>query len=76
MPDALTLASLTVSFVATLMVRFVAILIVSRFMRQHGITEEDVHKLSKPEIPEMCGAFFHLPPSKYSFGLCYWSLPS
>jgi UDP-N-acetylglucosamine--dolichyl-phosphate N-acetylglucosaminephosphotransferase len=55
MLDPLTFASLTISFVATLIATFAAIPIVAGFMRRHGITGKDVHKLSKPEIPEMCG---------------------
>ena len=53
--DASTLMSLTIAFAATLLATFVALPIVSRFMREHGITGKDIHKLSKPEIPEMCG---------------------
>ncbi|HUK51138.1 MAG TPA: hypothetical protein VLV18_08880 [Terriglobales bacterium] len=55
MLDSVTLASLTISFIATLVATFATIPIVARFMRRHGIVGKDVHKLSSPEIPEMCG---------------------
>jgi UDP-N-acetylglucosamine--dolichyl-phosphate N-acetylglucosaminephosphotransferase len=55
MPDNVTLEGLTISFVASLIFTFAAIRIVSGIMKRHGITGKDIHKLSKPEIPEMCG---------------------
>lgn len=29
--------------------------VVAKFMKRHGITGKDVHKIGGPEIPEMCG---------------------
>ena len=55
MPSDLTLVGVAISFAASLIVTFAALPIVSGFMRRHGITGKDIHKLSKPEIPEMCG---------------------
>jgi UDP-N-acetylglucosamine--dolichyl-phosphate N-acetylglucosaminephosphotransferase len=55
MADTVALAGLTISFAVSLIVTFAAMPIVSGIMRRHGITGKDVHKLSKPEIPEMCG---------------------
>ena len=55
MPDTLTLVGVIISFVASLIATFAAIPLVAGIMRRHGITGKDVHKLSKPEIPEMCG---------------------
>jgi UDP-N-acetylglucosamine--dolichyl-phosphate N-acetylglucosaminephosphotransferase len=55
MPDSVALANLGISFAVSFVVTFAAIPVVARIMRRLGITGEDVHKLSKPEIPEMCG---------------------
>ena len=42
-------------FLATLAVTFISIPLVAKFMKSHGITGRDVHKIGGPEIPEMCG---------------------
>jgi len=42
-------------FLATFAVTFLSIPFVAKFMKNHGITGKDVHKISGPEIPEMCG---------------------
>ena len=52
LPSAL---SLGITFVVTYAVTFIATPIVAKAMKQRGITGKDVHKLSKAEIPEMCG---------------------
>jgi UDP-N-acetylglucosamine--dolichyl-phosphate N-acetylglucosaminephosphotransferase len=55
MLDLSQLTGLTVVFVTTLLVTLVATPLVARKMRAHKIVGRDVHKVSKPEIPEMCG---------------------
>lgn len=42
-------------FLATFAVTFLSTPIVAKFMKSHGITGKDVHKIGGPEIPEMCG---------------------
>ena len=42
-------------FLATFAVTFISIPVVAKFMKSHGITGQDVHKIGGPEIPEMCG---------------------
>jgi len=42
-------------FVTTLVVTFLSIPLVAKFMKSHGIVGKDVHKVGGPEIPEMCG---------------------
>jgi len=49
------LANISISFTVSLLVTFGVIPVVAGYMKRHGIVGRDVHKLSKPEIPEMCG---------------------
>ena len=55
MLDMTALTKLGISFTVSLVVTFATIPVVADYMRGHGIVGKDVHKLSKPEIPEMCG---------------------
>jgi len=55
MLDALEMAGLLAVFAVTFIVTFVATPILGRILKQRGIVGKDVHKLSKAEIPEMCG---------------------
>ena len=45
----------TLVFLTTFAVTFLSTPVVAKFMRSHGITGKDVHKIGGPEIPEMCG---------------------
>jgi len=47
--------NVSVVFLTTFAVTFLSIPVIARFMRSHGITGKDVHKIGGPEIPEMCG---------------------
>jgi UDP-N-acetylglucosamine--dolichyl-phosphate N-acetylglucosaminephosphotransferase len=51
------LQATTVGFISivTFIVTFAATPIVAKAMRARGITGKDVHKLTKNEVPEMCG---------------------
>jgi len=51
------LQAATVGFISivTFIVTFAATPIVAKAMRARGITGKDVHKLTKNEVPEMCG---------------------
>ena len=42
-------------FLTTFAVTFLSTPVVAKFMKSHGITGKDVHKIDSPEIPEMCG---------------------
>jgi UDP-N-acetylglucosamine--dolichyl-phosphate N-acetylglucosaminephosphotransferase len=42
-------------FLSTLVVTLISTPIVAKFMKNHGITGKDVHKIGMPDIPEMCG---------------------
>jgi len=42
-------------FLTTFAVTFLSTPVVAKFMKSHGITGKDVHKIGCPEIPEMCG---------------------
>jgi UDP-N-acetylglucosamine--dolichyl-phosphate N-acetylglucosaminephosphotransferase len=55
MLDTPSVLGLGITFIVTLLVTFVATPIVAKAMKQRGIIGRDVHKLSKPEVPEMCG---------------------
>jgi UDP-N-acetylglucosamine--dolichyl-phosphate N-acetylglucosaminephosphotransferase len=55
MLDALEVAELLAVFAVTFVVAFVATPILGRILKKRGIVGKDVHKLSKTEIPEMCG---------------------
>jgi UDP-N-acetylglucosamine--dolichyl-phosphate N-acetylglucosaminephosphotransferase len=52
LPSALSLGA---TFAITLATTFAATPIIAKAMRRRGIVGRDVHKLSKPEVPEMCG---------------------
>jgi UDP-N-acetylglucosamine--dolichyl-phosphate N-acetylglucosaminephosphotransferase len=45
----------SVVFLTTFAVTFLSTPVIARFMKSHGITGKDVHKIGGPEIPEMCG---------------------
>jgi UDP-N-acetylglucosamine--dolichyl-phosphate N-acetylglucosaminephosphotransferase len=47
--------SLGITFAVTFLATFAATPIVAKAMKRRGITGKDVHKLSKTEVPEMCG---------------------
>jgi len=55
MLDTSSAVSLGITFIVTFIVTFAATPIVAREMKKRGITGEDIHKLSKPPVPEMCG---------------------
>jgi UDP-N-acetylglucosamine--dolichyl-phosphate N-acetylglucosaminephosphotransferase len=55
MIDTPAILGLGITFIVTFLVTFVATPIVAKAMKQRGITGKDVHKLSKTEVPEMCG---------------------
>ena len=46
---------LSFAFLMTFSATFISIPIIAKFMKNHGITGKDVHKIGSPEIPEMCG---------------------
>jgi UDP-N-acetylglucosamine--dolichyl-phosphate N-acetylglucosaminephosphotransferase len=53
--DPLSTTGLAVVFAVSFSITFVAIPIIGRAMRKHGITGRDVHKLARTELPEICG---------------------
>jgi UDP-N-acetylglucosamine--dolichyl-phosphate N-acetylglucosaminephosphotransferase len=55
MLDTPSLLSMGITFAVTFVVTFAVTPIVAKAMKQRGITGKDVHKLSKTEVPEMCG---------------------
>jgi UDP-N-acetylglucosamine--dolichyl-phosphate N-acetylglucosaminephosphotransferase len=55
MLDTISLAGVALIFIVTFLVTFISTPIIGKLMKQHGVTGRDVHKLSKTEIPEMCG---------------------
>jgi UDP-N-acetylglucosamine--dolichyl-phosphate N-acetylglucosaminephosphotransferase len=55
MPEFSQLTGITVVFVTTFLVTFVLTPLVAKTMRAHKIVGKDFHKISKEEIPEMCG---------------------
>jgi len=55
MLDTLALENIGFIFVVTFVVTFVATPTIAKWMKSRGITGKDVHKLSKVEVPEMCG---------------------
>ena len=50
-----TMAGIAFVFVVTLVATFLATPTLARILKKRGITGKDVHKPSKPEIPEMWG---------------------
>ena len=55
MLDTPSLLSMGITFAVTFVVTFAVTPIVAKAMKRRGITGKDVHKLSKTEVPEMCG---------------------
>lgn len=55
MLDFYSVANIAFIFVITFLATFIATPAVAKLMKRRGITGEDVHKLSKVRIPEMCG---------------------
>ena len=55
MLDLPSAVSLGITFAITFAVTFAATPVIAKAMRRRGIVGKDVHKLSKPEVPEMCG---------------------
>ena len=55
MLDISSAACLGTTFIVTFVVTFAATPIIAREMKKLGITGQDIHKLSKPPVPEMCG---------------------
>jgi UDP-N-acetylglucosamine--dolichyl-phosphate N-acetylglucosaminephosphotransferase len=53
--DSLTLGIIAIVFAVTFLVTLFVTPTIGKAMKQHGITGRDVHKLSKTEVPEMCG---------------------
>jgi UDP-N-acetylmuramyl pentapeptide phosphotransferase/UDP-N-acetylglucosamine-1-phosphate transferase len=53
--DFYSVTNIALIFIITFLATFIATPAVAKLMKQHGITGEDVHKLSKVKIPEMCG---------------------
>ena len=53
--DNLALGTIALVFAVTFLVTFFVTPIIGNAMRHRGITGKDVHKLSKTEVPEMCG---------------------
>ena len=53
--DVYSVTSIAFIFIITFLATFIATPAVAKLMKRHGITGEDVHKLSKVKIPEMCG---------------------
>ncbi len=50
-----SMTNIAVTFIITFLATFIATPAVAKLMKRRGITGEDVHKLSKVRIPEMCG---------------------
>jgi len=55
MLDIISMAYVAVTFIITFLVTFIATPEVAKVMKHYGITGDDVHKLSKVKVPEMCG---------------------
>jgi UDP-N-acetylglucosamine--dolichyl-phosphate N-acetylglucosaminephosphotransferase len=55
MVDLLSIIYVAAIFIITFLVTFIATPAVAKVMKHRGITGEDVHKLSKVKVPEMCG---------------------
>ncbi len=55
MLDTFSLAAIGLVFFVTFIVTFIATPIIGKVMGRRGITGKDVHKFSKPNVPEMCG---------------------
>ncbi len=55
MLDFLSTIGIAVAFVASFVVTFAFTPIVGGWMRTHGITGRDVHKIRRVRLPEMCG---------------------
>ena len=53
--DFYSVTSIAFIFIITFLATFIATPAVAKLMKRRGITGEDVHKLSKVKIPEMCG---------------------
>lgn len=53
--DFYSVTSIALIFIITFLATFIATPAVAKLMKRRGITGEDVHKLSKVKIPEMCG---------------------
>jgi len=47
--------SIAIAFVVSFLVTFASIPIIGKWMRMHGITGKDVHKIRRVRLPEMCG---------------------
>lgn len=55
MIDFSSVTNIAFIFIVTFLATFIATPAVAKLMRRRGVTGEDVHKLSKVKIPEMCG---------------------
>lgn len=55
MLDLPSMVYVAITFIITFLVTFIATPAVAKVMKHRGITGEDVHKLSKVRVPEMCG---------------------
>lgn len=55
MLDSSSVVAIALVFAVTYVITFVTVPIFGKTMKQRGITGKDVHKLSKIEVPEMCG---------------------
>ncbi|MGA8904534.1 MAG: hypothetical protein WB661_05945 [Candidatus Bathyarchaeia archaeon] len=55
MLDLPSMVYVAITFIITFVVTFIATPAVAKVMKHRGITGEDVHKLSKVRVPEMCG---------------------
>ncbi|MGA2789270.1 MAG: hypothetical protein ABSF00_00705 [Candidatus Bathyarchaeia archaeon] len=53
--DFYSVTNIALIFIITFLATFIATPAVAKLMKRRGITGEDVHKLSKVKIPEMCG---------------------
>jgi UDP-N-acetylglucosamine--dolichyl-phosphate N-acetylglucosaminephosphotransferase len=53
--DFYSMTNIAFIFIITFVATFIATPAVAKLMKRRGITGEDVHKLSKVKIPEMCG---------------------
>src|SRR3989304_5003607 len=53
--DAPSMIGIALVFAVTFVITFVATPTLGKIMKRRGIIGKDVHKLSKPEVPEMCG---------------------
>lgn len=55
MLDFLSTIGIAVAFVISFLVTFATTPIIGKWMRRRGITGEDVHKIRRVRLPEMCG---------------------